>query len=180
MKWLKIILGTFLALALMLAAALWIAGKRESAGRNEAQIVINKPAAEVMTWVVEPDKLKQWMGGFISSKDLSNIGMKVGAKGETVVGDPNQPDVTYVIQDELTAYEPGKLIELKMSVPDSFYGTVRYEFTEANGATTVKFVGQFEYDKWFFQLMEPLITPSAQKKTEEDMARLKKVVEAAK
>lgn len=180
MRWLKIILGSIAVLVFLMVASLWLAGMRDGAGRNEAQIVINKPAAEVMTWVVEPDKLKQWVGGFISSKDLSNVGMKVGAKGETVVGDPKRPDVKYVIQDELTAYEPGKLIELKMTAPGTFHGSVRYEFSETGGATTAKFTGQFEYDKWYFRLMEPLITPSAQKKTEEDMARLKAVVEAAK
>ena len=180
MRWLKIILGSILALVVLAVTSLWLAGMRESAGRTEAQTVINKPAAEIMPWVIEPDKLKQWVGGFVSSKDISNIGMKVGTMGETVVADPNRPDVRFTLQDELTAYEPGKLIELKISSPGAFHGTVRYELSEAAGATTVTFKGQFEYDQWWARLMEPLITPSAQKKSEEDLARLKKAVEAAK
>ena len=180
MKWLKIILGVVLAGVLAVVGGLWIAGKRDGAGVNRYQVTIHKPAAEVMPWIVEPDKLKQWVGGFVSSKDLSNIGMKVGAQGETVLADPNQPGVTYIIKEELTAFEPNKLIELRMWVPDVFHGTVRYELTEANGATTVHAYAKFDYDRWLFRLIEPMITPSAQKKTEEDMNRLKQAVETQK
>ena len=38
--------------------------------------------------------------------------------------------------------------------------------------------GEYRYTMWMAKLMEPLITPSAQKKEDADLARLKTLVEA--
>jgi predicted small integral membrane protein len=54
MAWAQKVVLFFVAIVLVLAAGLWVAGMRAGAGRNEIVVEINKPAAQVFPWLIEP------------------------------------------------------------------------------------------------------------------------------
>jgi carbon monoxide dehydrogenase subunit G len=69
-------------------------------------------------------------------------------------------------------------MDLAMSTPGAFEGTQTYKLTDlGNGRTHLEIAGQYRYTVWIAQLFEPLITPAAQKKMDDDAARLKSLVE---
>jgi hypothetical protein len=68
-----------------------------------------------------------------------------------------------------------------MAVRDSdgiFDGEESYKLVDlGNGRTRMEILGRFHYAQWFANLMEPAITPQAEKKMVADVARLKSLVE---
>jgi hypothetical protein len=59
-----------------------------------------------------------------------------------------------------------------------FDGTSTWKLTDLGGRTRFESEGSFRYHSAMFRLMEPLITPQAQKKQELDFAKLKSLIEA--
>jgi carbon monoxide dehydrogenase subunit G len=84
---------------------------------------------------------------------------------------------TVVLNLEITAFEPNKLLAAHID-SEGFTEDIRYELSEQNGKTRLQYTGAANYKVWLARLLEPLITPSAQKKLKEDMERLKALVQS--
>lgn len=178
MKWLGRIFVFIAGLVVIAAAVLFVLGRRADAGRNTVEVEIARPAADVYPYLTEPDKIIQWVGGMVEGKSLTEPPLRPGSRGESIVEDPNQPGVRFTMKDEVVAFEPNKSIMLRIWSDGAFYGVIKYQLTESNGKTRLKYDGKFQYIPWFARLMEPIITPSAQKKSEKDMAKLKSLMES--
>jgi hypothetical protein len=59
-----------------------------------------------------------------------------------------------------------------------FSEDISYELSDLNGKTRLVLTGVANYKTWFAKLLEPVITPAAQKKLAEDTARLKALVQS--
>lgn len=81
------------------------------------------------------------------------------------------------MESEVTALDPNKLMAVKVT-SEGFDGDIRYVLEEAGASTTLRYIGDFRYKPFMLRLLEPLITPSAQRKLEGDLMKLKSVVEA--
>ena len=64
-----------------------------------------------------------------------------------------------------------------MDSPLGFTGTVDYTLEDLSGRTRLTMVGRFRYTHWFYNLLEPLVTPQAQAKEDADLATLKRLAE---
>jgi uncharacterized protein YndB with AHSA1/START domain len=173
MKWVIRLLIAVVLLAVIAAGALFAFSQRRGAGRNRYTVTISRPASEVYPWLVEQDKLRKWVDGLVEVTDF-NPGLKLGARSRQVLrlrGETTALDV------ELTAVEPPKLLTANVT-GDGFTESIRYELTEEGQGTRVDFSGTARYRNAFLQMMEPLVTPEAQKKVEADLLRLKGTLES--
>lgn len=175
--WIIRIVGGFFLLVALFFAVLYIAsGGAKGKGYHEASIAMNKPAAAIFPWLTEPEKQKEWIFGLTESKPLTEGDLRVGARSqETMVIGEEQTTMT----SEVTELDPGKLMAVKINSP-GFDGDIRYVLEEAGPSTTLRYIGHFQYKPFMLRLLEPLVTPSAQRKLEGDLWKLKSVVEAGK
>jgi len=120
--------------------------------------------------LTEPEKLKAWVGWLVEVR-------REGDREIWVVEDRNNGNARM----EIVAYdmreEPGRLFA-KLKVDGSFHGWNEYRLTDLGGRTRLEMSGEYEYEHWFAKLLEPIITREATKKQDEDLARLKGLVEA--
>jgi uncharacterized protein YndB with AHSA1/START domain len=175
-KWMiRVVAGFFLLVALLFAGLYIASGGAKGKGYHEASVVMNRPAAAVFPWLTDGEKQKGWIFGLTESKPLTEGGLRVGARSqETMVLGEEQT----VTESEVTALEPNKLMTVKIT-SQGFDGEVRYVLEESGGSTKLRYSGDFQYKPFLLRLLEPLITPSAQRKLEEDLMKLKSLVEAA-
>jgi uncharacterized protein YndB with AHSA1/START domain len=181
MKWVLRIAGGLVAVIALAVIVLLALGLRSNAGRNTASIEIAAPPRQVWECLQEPDKLKQWISWVVDIKTPAGAPVDgVGAKRVIVMKDPNGGDALMSVDSVCTKMDPPTYLELALSTPGSFEGRETYRLTDlGNNRTRLDFTGQFHYSMWLAQLMEPLITPAAQKKMDQDIARLKALAERA-
>lgn len=174
MGWAKRVVLVFMAIVLLLAAGLWAAGMRSGAGKNEIVLEINKPPSDVFPWLLEPEKLKQWITGMTEMTQLTPGAVAVGTKSRDVVVMGSEATVMNV---EITALEPNRLLAARIDA-DLFSEDIRYELSGQNGKTRLAYSAVASYKHWFAKLLEPVITPAAQHKLVEDAAKLKALVQS--
>jgi uncharacterized protein YndB with AHSA1/START domain len=174
LDWAKRVVLYFAALVLLLAGALWIASLRPAAGRNKVVVDIDRPPTQVFPWLIEPEKLKQWIAGFKETRQLTPGPVGVGTKSRDLVVLGSD---TTVMNVEITALEPNKLLAARID-SDGFTDDIRYQLTELNGKTRLEYTALTRYKIWLAKIMEPVITPAAQKKLVEDTAKLKALIQA--
>lgn len=175
MKWLKygaIGLVSLVALAVVVLVGL---GFRPGAGETTVTVEVNKPPAEVWQWLEDKDKFKQWVSWTVDVKDEGPAG--VGGKRRVTMRDPNMDNELVTIDTVTTAYRHPTHIRVEMSSPMGFQGYITYDLEDLGGRTRLTQFGHFTYSIWWAQLLEPLVTPSAKKKDEEDLATLKRLAE---
>jgi uncharacterized protein YndB with AHSA1/START domain len=179
MKWVVIILGGLVGLLLVAALVLWSLGFRDGAGRIAGSIEIDRPPAEVWPWIVEGEKVKQWVSWLTEVHDLTPDLEGVGSRVRWIMIDPNMNNQRVQIDAEYTAYQPATLSSVSLDSPGMFTGTGQYALTDLGaGRTRVDYLSEYRMSSWVWRLREPVVTPSARRKAEEDLARLKTVVEA--
>ncbi len=156
-------------------AALLALGIRPGAARNEVTIEIARPAAEVFPWLTEPEKLERWIGGLVESTPLTPGGVRVGAKSREVIAQSGQ---RYEMETEVTALQPNRLLAVR-ATSRGFDVNGRYELAEMGGRTRLTYIGVASYKMWFARLMEPVVTPAAQKAAQRNLFKLKDLIEAS-
>ncbi|NUQ74776.1 MAG: SRPBCC family protein [Polyangiaceae bacterium] len=175
-KWIiRVVVGFFLLIALFFGVLYVVSGGAKGKGYHEAKIEINKPAAAVFPWLTEPAKQKQWIFGLAEVKPLTEGDLRVGARSQEtmVIGEEQTVMVSEVIE-----LDPGKRMVVKITSP-GFDGQIRYVLDEAGASSTLRYIGDFQYKPFMLRLLEPLVTPSAQRKLEGDLMKLKAEVEAS-
>lgn len=179
MKWVAIILGGLMGLVLVAGLVLWGLGFREGAGRIAGATEIDRSPAEVWPWIVEGEKVKQWVSWLTEVHDLTPDVKGVGARVQWIMIDPNMNNERVQIDAEYTEYQPERLSAVSLNSPGMFTGTGRYTLTDLGaGRTRVDYVSEYRMSNWLYKLMEPMVTPQARRKAEDDLAALKAVVEA--
>ena len=173
MRLLKTIALTGLSAVMLLVLVMIVLGRRPGAGRNEAQVEISRPAAEVFPWLTEPAKLTQWIAGLKESTPLTGDGLRIGARSREVIVEGGQ---RYEMESEIIGLEPNRLLAVKIVSP-GFDVDSRYDLAEQAGKTRLSYVGVARYKMWLARLMEPVVTPAAQKQLTQNLATLKRLVE---
>lgn len=179
MKWIRRTLLVLLAIPLLGLALLLIAGQRTDAGRIVARLEIERPPAEVFRHIEDTELLQKWTG-LAGIEALSEGPLGVGARARmTVEARGRRTD----LESEVTAVERGRLLAFVLrttgEAPLKFTEQVRYQLEERDGGTRLTVTGDTHYEGLVARLLEPLITPSAQRELERQLARLKAQVESA-
>jgi len=179
MKWVWRILGGLAALIIAAVACLWLLGFRSKTGRNSVTVEIDRPAAQVWRYLENDDLVLKWVSGLSEIRHLNPDVNGAGARFvlSEVVGERRTD-----MEMEITAFEVPRHIGFRIKSPEGvspgFTETGEYVLVEKDGRTTLTLSGDSRYFPFWIQLMEPVITPAAQKKLRADLARLKALVEA--
>jgi uncharacterized protein YndB with AHSA1/START domain len=179
MKW---IVRALIALAVVLVVAftaLFVASQREGSARLEASVEIGRPAAEVWPWLVEPAKLKSWVGWL---KEVENPDGAFAAQGQRQVWtmeDRNNNNQLMRLRNVAEEFSPPSRLVLRVSAAEGFTGVSRFELSESGGRTRLRTRADYEFNHWFAKLLAPLIINQANAKLVEDLNRMKALVESA-
>ncbi|MGB0035910.1 MAG: SRPBCC family protein [Candidatus Acidiferrales bacterium] len=178
MKWVLRILGAVVGLIVLAVLALYLAGFRRGHGRNSVTVEIARPPAQVFRYLTDDELVKRWVGGLVEIKHLNADVPGVGArmhmveeyKGESVPMDM-----------EITGFEANRAIKFRIisagDPSEGFTEAGEYVLEPTGTGTRLTLSATSEYQGFLPRLFEPLITPEAQKKLKEDLARLKGLVE---
>jgi uncharacterized protein YndB with AHSA1/START domain len=174
-------LKLLIVLFLVAAVVLWFAARRGDRGYISEQVTINRPATTVYRWITTDELLRRW---------ISNL-----AKLERIPasGAASQSNFVYRI-DEMIAKRPvaikARIVraipnqELKLSVrsaneaADGFNGDAELKLLPNGDYTQLIFTLQTNFQSLSDQIFEPILTYATRKKLEEDLTRLKFMIEA--
>jgi hypothetical protein len=91
--------------------------------------------------------------------------------------DENNGGQLMEIAGTFSQYEPPSKMTVQLSAPGGFDGTQAYRLTDlGNGRTRLEIDLDFHFTSALARLMEPLITPQAEKKMVSDLDHLKSLV----
>lgn len=172
-RFLKVSLAV-VALLGLLVGGLVVTGQPRGVVRNTATVAISAPPAAVFPFLVEPERLKSWMGGLTESVPLTEGGPRVGARSREVV---EQDGRRVELITELTAYEVNRRLHARIT-SDGFAVEARYLLRENAGSTVLSYETESTFDSVVFRVLAPLIQSDVQAKLEQDLARLRKLSES--
>ena len=171
MKWLKRIAFVVVALVAIPIVALLIAGRRSNAGHNHASVVIDRPAASIFRYFTDYEQVKRWVPSLQAVKYIRGDAFQVGAVVRLSMKGAEQ-------DEEIVAIEPGRRLGLKLwGAGGEFDEDCDYWFDEAAGKTTVRVEAVTRYHGAFV-LLEPIITPSADRALADVLGKLKVLAES--
>ena len=177
-KWLKRIGVVVAAVILLPVLALLALSLRPGAGRMQASAEIQALPETLWTWLDDGSRLKQWVSWTENVTPWSPQA-GVGAKRSLTMRDENNGGMLMTIETACTEYTPPKTLSLHMTTAGEFEGQQTYRLTDlGSGRTRIEVSSSFHFSNPMIQLLEPLVTPSARKKLEGDVARLKTLVES--
>lgn len=180
MKWMLRIAGGFAVLIVIAVIVLLALGRRANAGQVHVSTEINTPAERLWPWLSDRDKLKQWITWLVEVRQ-QQPNTRVGTKQVWVMRDDNNHDQLMETEGTFTEYQPPWRESVRISSAGMFDGQQTYIVENLGaGRTRLTIDGSYRYAQWFAALMEPLITPAAEKKLRGDVARLKTLVEKEK
>jgi uncharacterized protein YndB with AHSA1/START domain len=175
LKWIGIVLA---ALVILPMITLFILGHRSGAGQSHTSIEINASPEQIWPWLEDGDKLKQWVSWTQEVRVADPQKRGVGARRVLVMKDENSGGMLISINSECTVYSPPTRMAVRLSAEEGFDGEETYNLEPvAGGHTRVTVTARFHYSNWLANLMEPLITPAAEKKMVADSTHLKSLVE---
>lgn len=179
MKWIKIIAGGLLGVMSLGLAGLFAMSMRADAGHMHATIDIARPPDEVRSWFHDPAKLTQWVGWLVEVRPSGNVASGPGAQQEWFMEDPRDGGKRSSFIRTIAA-EDDSSTTITVGMPAMFDGRSTAVFRPLpTGGTRVVSDSRFTYSSFLWRLLEPLVTPEAQKKEVDDLARLKSRIEAA-
>ena len=179
MKWVKSIGGGLLGLIALAFVTLLGMSKRGEAGHMHTTIDIARPPAEVRTWFEQPAKLTQWVAWLVEVKPVGSPASGPGSQQEWFMLDPrDQGKRSSFVRTLESQTDSSTTITIAAPGIGDDRATATYHALP-NGGTRLVSDSRFVYSGFFWSLLEPLVTPEAQKKEVEDLARLKALIEAS-
>jgi uncharacterized protein YndB with AHSA1/START domain len=179
MKWIVYTLAAIAGLIVLAIVVLLAIGGGRGEGRYLTTVEISQPANVVFRWVTEPQRIKSWVGWLVEIRSLTPGKEGVGARAVWVMEDRNNNNQRMEIAAVYTRYEPERLIEASLDVPQGFTGTVVYELEPLDASRTrLTYRANYQYHHWLAKLLEPVISRSARQKMDEDLLRLKQKAES--
>jgi uncharacterized protein YndB with AHSA1/START domain len=180
MKWVKRIAIVLAVLLIVPMAVLLVLGHRANAGLAQASVEINASPDQVWTWLDDGDRLKQWVSWMVEVKYPDPQKMSgLGGKRIWTLKDENNGGMLMQIAGTFSEYAPPSRMTVQVADSDGmFNGEESYRLVDLGGGRTrMEIRSRAHYTEWFANLMEPLITPEAEKKLVMDLNHLKKLLE---
>jgi len=139
----------------------------------EAKITIKKPIEEIFNFVTDVNNAAKWQSGIIEAKATSNGTTGVGTTYQYITQVMGRKIET---EGEVTAYERNSRYAWKSTKgPFPISGNMSFEKT----ADGVRVTDTVKVEPGgFFKLAEPLMVKQQSSQMEEDLAKLKELLEA--
>jgi uncharacterized protein YndB with AHSA1/START domain len=178
MKWIRAILAVVVLVPVVLAVGLYVAGSREGAGRNVVRVEIDRPPQQVFRHVENVDLLKGWTG----AKEIERLTPPPAQKGSRFRVVSVVRGTRTEVVSEITTLERGRRLAFAARTPPgaaaAFAQPAEYTLQERDGRTVLTVVIDTRYEGFLLRLLEPFITPGAQKELTRQLAALKSQTES--
>jgi carbon monoxide dehydrogenase subunit G len=142
--------------------------------RCESTTNIARPPAEVFPWLIEPDKVRQWMTGLQVYQPLGAGPIIIGSRirQELAVSGPQLK-----FELEVTRLEPPSAAELRFE-GSGFKAVNEYTVTFANGGSGAAVTWVISGDTTSFKakLLAPMVQAKLEEKLDTDLVRLRSLL----
>lgn len=178
MTFLTRIVQVLLAIVFAMAALLWFAARRGDRGAIEAEINIARPPAVVFRWISSEDLVKRWITNLVEFKRADVPGEKVPdfRMVHVVNGRP------VAMQVRIIRVVPNQELGLQINSVDptqgGFTGEAGFELIGNGDYTRLVFRSHTSFVTLGDRIWEPLWTYAAKSKVQDDLAKLKLLLEA--
>lgn len=179
MDFLVRVLKVLLALVLASVVVLWFAAHRGDRGYIGLEVAIDRPAPMVFRWITSDQLLRRWIS------DLTKL-EKTGPAGPAQANDVYRIDE--FIAQRRVAFDvrvvrtiPNQELELAVKPSESSGGytaAADFKLFPNSDYTRLVFTSHSDFESFADQMIEPILTYATKKKVEEDLTRLKLMIEA--
>jgi uncharacterized protein YndB with AHSA1/START domain len=142
--------------------------------RNEHSVEIDRPAEAVFPYLVEAEKRLRWMGALKEAEQVTDGPPGLGTRFRDLFEDHGQ---RFEIDAEIVEWEPSERLTTRLR-SKAFASTGRQRLERLDGRTRLTTTIETDYKSRMARLMAGVITRHAQTQLEEDLARLKALVES--
>jgi len=180
MSFLTRILQGLLGIALVVGVVLWFAARRADRGVIEEEVTIARPASSVFRWISSDDLARRWISGLEELRRLDGGASPVNAarfKMAELIGG-RRVEMTVRTIRVIPNQELGLEISSGNLVSDGFTGDADFQLLGGGEYTRLIFTSHTKYASLEDRICEPVLTYAARRKMQDDLARLKLLVEA--
>jgi len=172
----------FLIVLLLLAAVvLWFAARRGDRGYFEEEVTIGRAAPIVYRWITTDELLRRWISDVTKLERVASVGpagqTKYAYRLDQLIG-------TFRVSLNVRIIRAIPNQELELSVTPAtesagdFVGNVKFKLLPDGDYTRLVFSSQTRFQDMSDQICEPILTFATRRKLQEDLARLKLMIEA--
>jgi uncharacterized protein YndB with AHSA1/START domain len=136
-------------------------------------IEIKASPQRVFPYLVEPARLKLWVGGFVESRPVAGSTPGVGTKSIDIVRDNGRE---IALETEIHRYAPPYRLEVGIRGPGL---TAVSDYRLEGSDTTILTHRQDARFRGVMKLLAPFLGRAGRRRMREDLARLKAAVEAS-
>ena len=142
--------------------------------RCESTTTVARPPADVFPWLIEPDKVRQWMTGLEVYQPLDTGPITIGSRirQELMVSGQHLK-----FELEVTRLEPPSAAELRFE-GSGFRAVNEYTVTSANGGSGAAVTWVISGDTTSFKakLLAPMVQAKLEEKLDTDLVRLRSLL----
>jgi len=141
--------------------------------RCESTVTIEKSPADVFPWLLEADKVPQWMSGLQVYEPLEPGPLHAGSRIRQELTVSGQ-HLRFALQ--VTELDAPRRAVLRFE-GSGFKAANEYGVTEADGGTRVRWVVAGDTTSFKARLIAPMVQAKLQEKIDGDLARLRSLLE---
>ena len=138
---------------------------------HRASIEIAAAPEEIFRYLIQPELLKEWIGGFVETRPMTEGVTGLGSKSIDVF-EENGREMR--METEIVGFEPGRLLEVKIS--HSMMDSVSRYHLIGSSPTKVSHEQALRM-KGMARLLGPFMGGATQRRMDTDLGRLKQAVE---
>jgi len=141
--------------------------------KMEQSIIINRPVEEVWKFISNVENVPRWDRGVLEARQTSEGPVGVGSTAQTrrqLLGWQR------IGKLRISEYVPNKIISLQGSL-GSMTAQIRYAFEPVEGGTRMTGTSEVELGG-LWKLITPILTPMLERDGREDLANVKRIMEA--
>ena len=138
-------------------------------------IDIGAPVDEVYAVYTDEALMGQWITGFVSIENISGAPLEVGSRWRLVFDDERGGEIEMI--EEVTVVEPMQRFAFVSESDDVFMEDEARFFSDGVGGTRIEGTSVLRGRTWYMRSLLPLIKGSIQQRQDEDLERLRELIE---
>jgi uncharacterized protein YndB with AHSA1/START domain len=142
--------------------------------RIDTSLTIRARPETIFPWLVEPDRVARWLGGFVGSELLTEGGVRVGARSRDVVEEDGRRTTR---ETEIVELEPGRRLGVRIT-SDVVASVATYELRPDGEATRLRYTSDVTFVGLRWMALGPLLLPRLKSNADRDLAALRRELEA--
>ena len=128
---------------------------------------------DVFPWLIEPDRLARWIGGFAGSEAITDGPTRVGSRSRDVLEERGR---RFVIETEVTEFVADRRLGVHIR-SDGHESDDRYDLEPVESGIRLTYASEMRL-KGPMRLLSWAIAPQLRARAERDLASLRQLVEA--